>query len=276
MKINFFVILLLFSGTIIPWGEEGHKLIANKAVDLLKGKIDNIEQYKDYITEHSIDPDLRRNYDQSEFPKHFIDIDFYDEFHNGKMIQDKYQLIKLYGDSVVTQMGILPWVTLDTFESLVRAFKEMNRDKVLIYASDLAHYVADAHQPMHTILNYDGQLSNQKGIHRRYESIMLEKYLDNLTNELTTFSETIYIEEPLDYIFGYITNSNSLSEVLFAADNFAQKAAGSTESDDYYYLLWFRTNYITRIQFESAISSLASLIFTAWIDAGKPQIEKIK
>jgi len=274
MKIKIAFTLFLITTFSFPWGEEGHKLIASKTVDLLKEKIKNIEQYKDYITEHSIDPDLRRDHDKSEWPKHFIDIDFYEEFLNGRMIQDKNQLITLYGDSVVTKMGLLPWATLETFNNLIKSFKEKNRDKILIYISDLAHYVADAHQPMHTMLNYDGQLTDQKGIHSRYESKMIEKYLDEISSE-TEGSKVAYIEKPLDYIFDYISNSNSLGEVLLSSDKFADKRAGSTESDEYYNLFWFKTKYVTKIQFESAYNSLASLIYTAWTDAGKPSIDEI-
>jgi hypothetical protein len=268
------LILFLISNFSFPWGEEGHKLIASKAIDILKDKIVNIEQYQNYIIEHSIDPDLRRNHDKSEFPKHFIDIDFYEEFLNGRMIQDKNQLITLYGDSVVTKMGLLPWATLETFNNLTKAFSEKNRDKILIYVSDLAHYVADAHQPMHTMLNYDGQLTNQKGIHSRYESKMIEKYLDELSEE-TEGTTVDYVMEPLDFIFDYISNSNSLSEILLTSDKFAENGAGSTENDLYYNLLWFKTKYVTKIQFESAYNSLASLIFSAWTDAGKPPIDEI-
>jgi hypothetical protein len=124
------------------------------------------------------------------------------------------------------------------------------------------------------MLNYDGQLSYQKGIHRRYESIMLERYLDELS-ENTKAGIVEYVEEPLDFIFEYIINSNSLGEVLLSADKFASKRTGSTESDKYYNLLWFKTKYVTEIQFESAVNSLASLIFTAWTDAGEPLLNEI-
>ena len=262
------------TGLSFPWGDKGHKLIANKAVELLKEKIKNIEQYQDYITEHSVDPDTRKSQDKTEGPKHYIDIDFYKEFLEGRMIQDKDQLISLYSDSVVTKMGLLPWATLETLKNLTKAFKEKNRDKVLIYTSDMAHYVGDAHQPMHTILNYDGQFTNQKGVHARYEIYMVNKYIDELSDGIKGL-EVAYVKEPLDYIFNYISDSNSLSEVLFAADKFAASKAGSMESDEYLRLLWFKTKYITGIQFEEAYNSLASLIYTAWVDAGEPSFSEI-
>jgi hypothetical protein len=262
------------TGLAFPWGDKGHKLIANKAVELLKEKIKDIEKYQDYITEHSVDPDLRKSQDKAEGPKHYIDIDFYKEFLDGRMIQDKEQLIAIYGDSVVTKIGLLPWATLETLNNLTKAFKEKNSDKILIYASDLAHYVGDAHQPMHTMLNYDGQFSNQKGVHARYEIDMVNKYIDELSNE-TEGSKVNYVEEPLDYIFNYISDSNSLGEAVLAADKFSSSKAGSTEGDEYLRLLWFRTKYITEIQFENAYNSLASLIYTAWVNADQPPIDEI-
>ncbi|RPI66797.1 MAG: hypothetical protein EHM47_16030 [Ignavibacteriales bacterium] len=274
MKIKLIVILLIASGLSFPWGEEGHKLIAGKAIDLLIEKIPGLDNYKDYITEHSIDPDVRRNLDDTEFPKHFIDIDFYEEFLDGRMIYDKQQLTALYGDSVITKMGILPWATLQTFNNLQKAFTEHNRDKVLIYAADLAHYVADAHQPMHTMLNYDGKLTDQKGIHGRYESEMIERYFDELEGNVNG-NFVGQIDDPLTYIFSYIENSNSLGEALLAADIFADKRTGSTDNDNYYRLLWFKTKYVTEIQFESAVNSLASLIFAAWSEAGEPSLTEI-
>ena len=274
MKTKFFVLLLVVTSLAYPWGDKGHKLIANKAVQLLKGKIKNIGLYQDYITEHSVDPDLRKSHDKTEAPKHYIDIDFYKEFLNGKMIHDKDSLIAIYGEKVVTKTGLLPWATLASFNNLTKAFKDKNKNKVLLYASDLAHYVADAHQPMHTMVNYNGQFTNQKGVHARYEIDMIDKYFDELTKETKGYKIT-YVKKPLNYIFNYISDSNSLGEAIMAADKFASKKVGSTKSDEYLRFLWFKTKYITEIQFDEAYNSLASLIYTAWVNAGKPPINKL-
>jgi hypothetical protein len=94
MKIKLILLLIILLNSItFPWGEEGHKLIAKQAIDLLKEKIINISFYKDYIVENSIEPDRRRNHIKSEYPKHFIDIDYYVEFLNGRMIKDKDKLM---------------------------------------------------------------------------------------------------------------------------------------------------------------------------------------
>ena len=274
MKTKFFVLLLLVTGMAYPWGDKGHKLIANKAIELLKEKIKKIGLFQNYITEHSIDPDSRKSQDKTEGHKHYIDIDFYKEFLNGKMIHDKDSLVTIYGDSVVNKIGLLPWATLMTFDKLTNAFKNVDKDKVLLYASDLAHYVGDAHQPMHTMLNYDGQLTDQKGVHARYEIDMIDKYLDELTSETKGY-EITYVKQPLDYIFSYLSDSNSLGETIIAGDKFAASKAGTTNGDEYLRLLWFKTKYITEIQFVEAYNSLASLIYTAWVNAGQPAITKL-
>ena len=47
---------------------------------------------------------------------------------------------------------------------------------VMFFSAWLAHYVSDAHQPFHAVVNYDGQLTRQWGIHTRYEAILFERF----------------------------------------------------------------------------------------------------
>ena len=163
----------------------------------------SFEQWKEYITDHASDADHRKAIDKTEGVKHYIDIDYYKEFINGNMIENKKELAAIYGDSIVTHTGTLPWSTLETFQNLKQAFKDKNRDRALIYASDLGHYVADGHQPMHTVLNYNGQLTGQKGVHARYEIDMIDRHLDEL-QKLEENCDVIHVDDPLSYIFNYI------------------------------------------------------------------------
>jgi hypothetical protein len=256
------------------WGNKAHRLVNIRAIEMLPEEMNLMKEWKDYIGEHASDPDIRRDNgtDTTEWPKHFIDIDFYSEFVAGKMIYDKDELISHYSAETVTKMGLLPWAALEAYNKLVQSFKEKNRDKVLIFAADLGHYVADGHQPFHTMLNYDGQLTDQKGIHGRYESEMVNRYIDQISNSLTT-REVKYVAEPLEYIFDFLTASNFHSPVIFTADKTSFAQAGSHGSEDYYKLLWFRTKHLTIDQLSDAAGALASLIFSAWIDAGKPLLE---
>ncbi len=273
LLISALIILLPFS-IMLGWGAEGHELISNKAMTLLPDDMNSFMKWQDYVKTHSVDPDLRKKSDKSEGPKHFIDIDFYPEFLNGKMIQDKVTLNAEYGDSTVTKMGLLPWATLDTYNKLVSALKDKDRDKAMIYLADLGHYVADGHQPMHAIMNYNGQMSGQKGIHYRYESIMVDSNLAQISNDFQA-GNAVYISHPLDFIFNYIADANSVADILFNADTFAYTKAKSREDSEYYRLLWFKTKYITETQIENAAKDFASLFYSAWMDAGKPAFDEI-
>jgi hypothetical protein len=257
------------------WGDQGHKLINNKAVAFLPAEIKSFTQWQDYITVHSVDPDTRKRDDKTEAPKHFIDIDFYKEFLNGKMIEDKKELIALYGDSMVTRQGILPWATFDTYKKLISALKDKNKDQILLYTSDLGHYVADGHQPMHTMLNYNGQLTNQKGLHARYEIKMVDKYIKDIEASIKNVN-VIKVDSPFQFIFDYIANANTVQTVITEADIDASKLAGATDNDEYLRLMWFKTKYVTEIQFNTAVSDLASLINSAWLEAGKPDLSNVK
>lgn len=269
------LLILLPVTVMLGWGAEGHKLISSEAMTLLPDEMNPFLQWQNYVSQHSVDPDQRKDIDKSEGVKHFIDIDFYPEFLKGSMIEDKAKLVEEYGDTTVTKMGLLPWATVDTYNNLVTALREKDRDKALIYLSDLGHYVADGHQPMHTMMNYNGQMSGQKGIHYRYESVMVDSNLSAIKNDFHA-KETIYISDPLSYVFEYISDANAVSDILYNADNFAFKNAGSRENAGYYNLLWLKTKYITETQMENAASDFASLFYSAWVDAGKPSLDEIK
>ena len=276
MKIRSFVIFVIaFSNFMFGWGDQGHKLIAKKAIASLPAEMKGYLQWQDYITIHSVDPDIRKKDDKTEGPKHFIDIDFYKEFNNGKIVEDKKELVALYGDSMVTRQGLLPWATLNSYNKLIQALKEKNKDNILLYTSDLAHYVGDGHQPMHAMLNFNGQLTNQKGLHARYEITMVDKYLSEIESSIKNVNVT-KVDSPLQFIFNYLANGNSVKYVLLGADIESTKLSGGTDNEEYLRLLWFKTQYVTELQFNPAVSDLASLIYTAWMEEGQPDLTNIK
>ena len=270
-----FVIISSFKLSF-AWGNKAHRLVNVRAIEMLPEEMNLMKEWKEYIGDRASDADIRRDNrsDTTEWPKHFIDIDYYAEFVAGKMIYNKDELISLYSAETVTKMGLLPWAALEAYNKLVQSFKEKNRDKVLIFAADLGHYVADGHQPFHTMLNYDGQLTDQKGIHGRYESEMVNRYIDQISNSLTT-REIKYVGNPLEYIFDYLTASNFYSPIIFTADKITYAQTSSHGSGDYYRLMWFRTKHVTINQLSDAAGALASLIYSAWIDAGRPDLSEL-
>jgi ribose 5-phosphate isomerase len=68
---------------------------------------------------------------------------------------------KKYDDKFLSKNGTLPWHIQDMMEKLTQAFKEKRKSEILFIA-DLGHYIADAHMPLHTSDNHDGQLTDQR------------------------------------------------------------------------------------------------------------------
>ena len=70
------------------------------------------------------------------------------------------------------------------FGNLQRAFQDYGRRgafgqiDIIHFSAWLSHYVSDAIQPFHGVINYDGQLTKQNGIHARFESALVERYRD--------------------------------------------------------------------------------------------------
>ena len=110
------------------------------------------------------------------------------------------------------------------------------------------------------MMNYNGQMSGQKGIHFRYESIMVDSNLTEIKNDFSA-AKTVYISNPLSFIFNYITDANSVSDVIYDADLYAFKYAKSREDAEYYRLLWYKTKYITEMQIDNAARDFASLLY---------------
>jgi len=255
------LILLMSSLIIYGWGDKGHKTITAFAMKYLPAEMKFSMEFKKAITDHSVDPDNRKRDDKSEGPKHFIDIDYYKEFMDGIVIKSRDTLNQLYSEEVVTKQGILPWATEETFYKLVNAFKEKNKDNV-----------GDGHQPLHATVNYNGQLTSQKGIHARYEIMMVDNYLNVIENSFEEH-KPFYVKNVQDYIFDYIVESNDYVEMILSADKYASDKTSGKFDKEYYRLLWFKTKYVTINEINSAALCLSSLIYSAWVDAGKPILE---
>src|SRR4029077_16003668 len=80
------------------------------------------------------------------------------------------------------------WRTGEIYDRLRQAFADASKgtaphaaSNAQFYAGILSHYVADAHVPFHATVNYDGQLTGQRGIHARFEGELFARYRDRLT-----------------------------------------------------------------------------------------------
>lgn len=268
--IYFFLILNFAVTGVYGWGDQGHRLISKHAMNNLPIEMSAFKVWADTISALAPDPDKRRKYDSTEYSKHFIDIDFYEEFNSYKMERNSNLLKEKYSDSVVVRMGILPWNTITYYKTLVETMRAKNRDKTIKLMADLSHYIADAHNPMHTILDYDGALTNQKGLHSRYESKMFKSYYDEIVIGLKNVNPQ-KLPNIENYVWDYILASHYNHQLLFISDIEAVKV-DSTYGEKYYGILWYRTKFLTLQFLNNASEVIVSIFFAAWIEAGKPAL----
>lgn len=260
---------------ITAWGFNGHRFITERAIDVLPPELRPFFQAnRAQVVEHSIDPDTYRTMGfVEEPPRHFLDMDAYGPFPFSNLPRDMKEAIAVRGQDFVTKNGTVPWRTEELYGLLRNAFKELGtvgyaRDNVKLFSSVIAHYVGDSHQPLHAAVNYDGQVTNQQGIHSRFETELFDRYRDRLRIAPAPAAQ---IPNLRDFMFTTLTDSFSQVDAILAADREAIK--GRTLYDDGYFAVMFeRTGPIMEKRMSAAATAVASVIMSAWIEAGRPAL----
>jgi hypothetical protein len=230
------------------------------------------------LVERSIDPDTWQNagYDDLESPHHFLDLDWegYGKYPFNELPRDYTAAVAKFGKPRVDDNGTLPWRTEEMYGNLRRAFEAyarrgaFGRNDILFFSAWLTHYVSDAHVPFHAVVNYDGQLTGQNGIHSRFESALFERY----RNQLTIAPKAIApIVEPRDFMFATIVEGTQLVAPILKAD---LEAIGTRDVyDDAYFKAFFASNRpVLERRLNEAIAAVAAMIAGAWEAAGKPPV----
>ena len=277
--------VILIPNPLYCWGFYGHKSINRLAVFTLPTEL--IGFYKDhleFISEHAVDPDMRRYVVKEEAPRHYIDIDHYGEHPFDSVPRAWEDAVVKFSEDTLQAYGIVPWHIERMYNRLVWAFKDKDVKYILKTSADLGHYVADAHVPLHTTENYNGQLTNQKGIHGFWESRLPELFAEDYNYFI---GKAQYVESPLDYAWDAVEVSHmAVDSVLgferdlnkrFESDRkyaFEQRGRSTVKvysrdySEAYHELL---DNMVER-RMRSSIIAVGSLWYSAWIEAGKPNL----
>jgi hypothetical protein len=261
------------------WGFEAHKFIMERAIALLPPELRPMfEAGRTTLIERSIDPDTWQNagYDDLESPHHFLDLDWegYGKYPFNELPRDYIAAIAKFGKQRVEENGTLPWRTEEMYGNLQRAFAAyarrgaFGRHDILFFSAWLTHYVSDAHVPFHAVVNYDGQLTGQNGIHARFESFLFERYRTQLTIAPIPMAP---IRDPRNFIFDTALAGTQLVPPILKSD---LEAIGSRDVyDDAYYTAFFSANRAVMEQrLNESIAAVAAMITGAWEAAGKPAL----
>lgn len=270
------------------WGFFCHRLINKHAVFLLPP--DMIGFYKkniEYLIQHSIDPDKRSRVVEGEAEKHYIDIDHFGDKPFEIMPRLWKDAIEKYGEDTLHEYGILPWNIQKMYYSLVDAFKEGNVDRILNVSANFGHYVADAHVPLHTTQFYDGRVLYQKGVHALWETRIPELMAEDWDFFI---GRAVYIGNPLEKAWELVECSHfEVDSVIDMYDslllNFDQnsiyimEARGTVLKRQYSFVfskLLEETmiNMVYR-KLRTSVLSVASFWYSAWVDAGQPNLDRL-
>lgn len=279
------VVAVLSSG----WGFLVHRTIHQLAIYELPEPISaffykNMEN----LVSNAPRPDNRRNEDSTEATKHFIDFEMYGEDAAHKMPTEWQKAVQLFTIDSLLKYGYVPYHVIFMQAKLTNAFKLKNRDSILFYAADLGHYIGDAHVPLHTTVNYDGQLTNQKGLHSLWESMIPEIEIGNYL--LYSSHKAVYLKDPTAAIWkavrtGFamvpemLAKEKEVSQSFTEEQKFRVQIRRGRETKSYTsafakaYASALKTSINDRL-IQSA-DLIADFWYTAWVDAGKPDLTSL-
>lgn len=296
-KYLIFVVLFLigayyiYQPTIYSWGFFGHKKINRMAVFTLPPEMINFYKKNiEYITEHAVDPDKRRYAVEGEAPRHYIDIDHYAEDGQDPfevMPKKWYDAIDKFTEDTLQAYGIVPWHVNFMVLQLTKAFEAKDYDRIIKVSADLGHYIGDAHVPLHTTKNYNGQLTNQKGIHGFWESRLPELKHEDYDYFV---GRAKYVDDVLEDVWGVVKVSFAAKDSVLGFekqlnDEFPQDRKYSVEnrgaalmkvyseeySDRYHEML----NGMVERRLTASIIKVGSYWYTAWVNAGQPNLDEL-
>ena len=273
------------------WGFFGHKKINELAVYTLPEEVFGFYKYHmNYLVTHAVDPDKRRYGLKGEAECHFLDVDRYYDTQDSNawcalpMRWDEAVLI--YSEDSLRKHGIAPWNLYFVYKRLVKAFQEANIQRVLQLSAELGHYVGDIHVPLHTTSNYNGQQTNQRGIHGFWESRVPEI---KFTEYSFWMPRARYVEDPMNFIWERLKESYAAVDSVL---RFERELTASFPSDNKYtyesrngveirtYSQDFSTAYTTMLgnqverRMQRAVYALGCLWYSAWIESGQPSLSK--
>jgi hypothetical protein len=277
-------ICLFYTYHAYSWGFYAHRRINHLAVFTLPESMNRL--YKRHIRaieSLSVLPDQRRHTLDEEAARHYIDLDQYELNQIAYLTFEKASLI--FTKDTLQQHGIVPWIIPIMKNRLKHAFLNQDTLFVIKLSAELGHYIADAHVPLHTTSNYDGQKTNQVGIHAFWES----KIPEMLQADLEDWAAPAHYipdlqKETWDWILQAHTHVKTLlvqeaelnarkkpqaKYIFLKKGSLLTKTYAPAYVKEYHKLL----NHQIETQFNEAIQHVGNVWYSAWLEAGQPDFK---
>lgn len=269
---------------LTSWGFFGHRKINLLAIYTLPAPLNSFyRRHQKELQELAILPDARRYILDEEAARHYIDLDKYDL--NQVSFSSWEQMLRKAPEDSLKKHGIVPWHIPIIYQRLVNAFSKKDSLQIIKLSAELGHYVADAHVPLHTSSNYDGQKTGQAGLHSFWESRIPELLGDKLDQfsgpatfvpsvQQASWKWVLASHKQLDQLFKMATQ---VSKALPEAEkySFEQKGQALIKTQSLKYSLAYHKALNQQIEsrFTAAVQHVGDLWYSAWLAAGEPSFE---
>jgi hypothetical protein len=194
---------------------------------------------------------------------------------------------KVWAKDGLSATGILPYHLIGMQKRLTNAFMQKNKQAVLKLSAEIGHYIADAHVPLHTTRNYDGQLTRQIGIHAFWETRLPDLFADKYNFWV---GQATYFEKPTDFFWKIVQKSHELVPKLLEIEQEVSKSFpnykkfvsttknGVTltlQTQEYATLFHEKLDGMVEQQMRDAVLAVGSAWYSAWFEAGQPNLNHL-
>jgi hypothetical protein len=188
----------------------------------------------------------------------------------------------------LSEHGTVPWHLQKMQRDLTDAFRQRNSKRILRLCADMGHYIGDAHVPLHTTSNYNGQKTGQHGIHGFWESRVPELFADEQYDYFV--GKPDYIAHPVDFFWQAVFDSHSMVDSVLSFEHALRLSFPSDRQmcpdlrngvSILAYCRDYSAAYQTALQgmmerrMRAAIHAVSSAWYTAWSDAGQPDLSRL-
>jgi hypothetical protein len=284
LKAIFWILIVPVASS--AWGEKGHIIVNTLAIDAAASKLpDFMKAARNDLIYNGNEPDRWRDeintpMNIAQAADHFFDSELWGPI--GTIESDRYMFMEKVAAKKVAliRVGYLPYAIIEHYGRLVNAFRhwrnattpevrEAARADAVHYAGVMGHYVADAAQPMHMSVHYNGWLDNvpnpnnytrDRGLHARYEAGYVDAAID-----AATVRTKVQAPERLKDVFGSIKQHliqgfNEL-EPMYQLEKTGEFNPEQPRPKG--------TAFIAT-EIARGATMLSNLWYTAWLESGEP------
>ena len=260
---------LFFCPAAAPWGTNAQRLITSKAVETLPLELRGFYQSRrDGILAAVSNSMEAIERDPNQLRYHVLYLNRYSPFPYDQIPRDYKAAVAKFGRLKLEAAGLLPWQVGVYSQKLTDAFRKSDWEGVRVNSALLASFVAEAHDPFNMVEVKDPRTGTPDGIQDRFSKNLVERYSNFFPMRP---NDAYFISDPTVTAFEDCFSAHSWIEIIEQADR--RSRWGLSQYTDEYYDRFYNTIGAVLIrQLSDASTQVGSFWFTAWTNAGKPQL----